>query len=129
LNVGPMPDGRIEARQAQVLKEVGEWLAKYGESIYGTRGGPFKPGEYGASTRRDKSIFVHVLKWGDGALRLPPIPAKIVQGRLLKGRRTMVRQTDSGIEISVPPAERKAVDTVIELTLSSDTLKLSAHDD
>ena len=41
-NVGPMPDGRIEPRQVDRLKEMGDWLRKYGESIYGTRGGPFK---------------------------------------------------------------------------------------
>ena len=44
LNVGPMPDGRIEPRQVERLKEIGQWLAKYGESIYGTRGGPFQRG-------------------------------------------------------------------------------------
>ncbi len=43
LDVGPMPDGRIEPRQVAVLKQVGAWLDKNGESIYGTRGGPWKP--------------------------------------------------------------------------------------
>ncbi|MFH1999701.1 MAG: alpha-L-fucosidase, partial [Planctomycetota bacterium] len=46
-NVGPMPDGRIESRQKDRLKEIGTWLAKYGTSIYGTRGGPFYPGSWG----------------------------------------------------------------------------------
>ena len=41
LNVGPMPDGRIEPRQVEVLKQIGEWMGKYGQTIYGTRGGPF----------------------------------------------------------------------------------------
>jgi len=39
LNVGPMADGRIEPRQVDRLKEMGEWLDKYGKGIYGTRGG------------------------------------------------------------------------------------------
>jgi len=43
LNVGPMPTGEIEPRQVARLKEIGAWLARYGESIYGTRGGPFPP--------------------------------------------------------------------------------------
>ena len=47
LNVGPMPDGRFEPRQVERLKEIGRWLAQYGESIYGTRGGPFRRGELG----------------------------------------------------------------------------------
>ena len=42
LNTGPMPDGPIEPRQAERFREIGHWLAKYGESIYGTRGGPFR---------------------------------------------------------------------------------------
>jgi len=124
LNVGPMPDGRIEPRQAQVLKEVGEWLGKYGESIYGTRGGPFKPGEYGASTRRGKTIFVHVLKWPDGSLRLPPIPAKIVEGRLLRGDKVEIRQTVDSIEIAVPAIKRETTDTVIALKLRSNAMNL-----
>ena len=45
-NVGPMMDGRIEARQVSRLKEMGAWLTKNGESIYGTKGGPYIPNKY-----------------------------------------------------------------------------------
>ena len=34
LNVGPMPDGRIEPRQVSHLEEMGKWLDRYGASIY-----------------------------------------------------------------------------------------------
>ena len=57
---------------------MGAWLAKYGESIYGTRGGPFKPGDYGVSTRKGNTIYLHILEWPDDALKLPAIPAKVV---------------------------------------------------
>ena len=53
LNVGPMPSGEIAPEQVGRLKEMGAWLAKYGESIYGTRGGPFKPG--GSASRPAKA--------------------------------------------------------------------------
>jgi alpha-L-fucosidase len=49
-NVGPMPDGRIEPRQVERLMEMGRWLDQYGARIYATRGGPFKPGRWGAAT-------------------------------------------------------------------------------
>jgi alpha-L-fucosidase len=101
LDVGPMPDGRIEPRQVQVLKQVGAWMKINGESIYGTRGGPFKPADFGASTRRDKTIYVHVLKWPNGPLMLPKIPAKIVSAKLLKGGNAEAKQTENRIEISV----------------------------
>ena len=63
LNVGPMPDGRIEPRQVKRLEEMGEWLKKYGETIYGTRGGPWKPGKSLASTRKGNTIYLHLLDW------------------------------------------------------------------
>ena len=33
------------------LKEIGAWLAKNGESIYGTRGGPVTPRPWGVTTQ------------------------------------------------------------------------------
>ena len=60
LNVGPMPSGEIAPEQVGRLQEMGAWLAKYGESIYGTRGGPFRPGRFGVSTRKGRTIYLHV---------------------------------------------------------------------
>ena len=117
LNVGPMPDGRIEPRQVDVLKGVGAWLAGRGESIYGTRGGPFKPGRYGASTRRGNRIYLHVFAWTGPSLRLPPIPAKVVGSRILGGGAATVRQTEAGFEVFAPEEGRHSADTVIVLEL------------
>ena len=39
LNIGPKPDGSIEPAHGQRLKEIGDFLSKYGESIYNTLGG------------------------------------------------------------------------------------------
>ena len=78
LNVGPEPTGEIAPEQANRLKEMGDWLAKYGESIYGTRGGPYMPGSNVTSTRSGNFVYLHILKWPEtGDLRLPALPAKI----------------------------------------------------
>ena len=58
-----MPDGRIEPRQVERLKEMGAWLDQYGEGVYGTRGGPFKPGPWGAATCKGDQIYLFVMKW------------------------------------------------------------------
>jgi alpha-L-fucosidase len=118
LNVGPRPDGVIDPPQAERLREVGDWLAANGESIYRTRGGPFLPGPYGVSTYRDQKIYVHVLDWnGAGTLRLPPIPAKVLHASLLGGGDAGATETEQGIEISVPPGEKRDIDTVVVLEL------------
>jgi alpha-L-fucosidase len=115
LNVGPRPDGTIDPPQAQRLREIGAWLGQYGASIYGTRGGPFLPGDYGVSTHRGKTIYVHVLKWPEGRLTLPAIAPRIVRASTLTGATATFTQNESGIEISVPPAGRNDVDTIIVL--------------
>jgi alpha-L-fucosidase len=119
LNVGPRPDGQIDPPQVQRLKEIGEWLGKYGESIYATRGGPFLPGDYGASTHHDKTIYVHVLKWTGDKLVLPAIPAKIISASAMTGGKSSFTQSEQGIEISLPPADRSEIDTLIALQLDS----------
>lgn len=119
LNVGPRPDGQIDPAQAARLREIGAWLGTYGESIYATRGGPFLPGEYGASTHRGKTIYLHVMKWPDGNLMLPAIAARVVRASVLTGGTASVAQTGRGIEIGLPPAQRDGMDTVIALQLDA----------
>jgi alpha-L-fucosidase len=128
LNVGPMPNGQIAPEQADRLKELGGWLANYGQSIYGTRGGPFKPGSYGASTRKGKTIFLHL--WGGTrrSLKLPPIPAKVVRSRVLTGGNAEVRQTETGLEILVGQSDQAPLDTIIALELDRPALGLAAVD-
>jgi alpha-L-fucosidase len=117
LNVGPMPTGEIEPRQVEVLKGVGAWLAKCGESIYGTRGGPFNPDRYGACTRKANTLFLHIFDWCDDPLKFPAIPAKVVRSRVLTGGLATVRQTDAGLEVSVPESDRHPADTVVAIDL------------
>jgi alpha-L-fucosidase len=126
LDVGPMPDGRIEPRQVEVLKQIGVWLKENGDSIYGTRAGPWKPTPSITSTRKGKTIYVHILKWPDGLVKLPNISAKIVRAKLLKGGKAQAKQTESGIEIFVAPEKREANDTVVVLKLTSDALRIPA---
>lgn len=117
LNVGPRPDGLIDPPQEKRLREVGEWLNKYGESIYGTRGGPFLPGDYGASTHKGKTIYLHILQWPGEKLTLPAIPAKIVRATALTGGEVTFTQTENSVEVSVPSANRSDMDTVVALEL------------
>ena len=118
LNVAPTAEGVFEPRQLARLEEMGDWLDNYGESIYATRGGPFKPGSWGASTHKDNTIYVHVVNWPEGAITtLPPIPHKIVASAVMTGGAAHVNQTGEAIEISVAKADRGEFDTIVVLEL------------
>ncbi len=116
-NVGPMPDGRIEPRQVERLREMGQWLRQYGESIYETRGGPFRRRPWGTATSKGNTIYVHILDPKAEAVVLPPIAKKVLQSRVLTGGTATVDQTDQRIEISVPEADRQEIDTIVVLEL------------
>jgi alpha-L-fucosidase len=119
-NVGPMPDGRIEPRQVERLKEMGDWLDKYGETIYGTRGGPFKPGPFGASTYKGRTVYLHILDWSGDDVELPPISARVVECRLLTGGQCAFAQTTEGVRLSIPEEHRQTIDTLVALRLDRD---------
>jgi alpha-L-fucosidase len=126
LNVGPRPDGVIDPPQAQRLKEIGDWLARNGQSIYSTRGGPFLPGAYGVSTHHDKRIYLHILKKaGDGKFTLPALPVKIIRASVLGGADVTLSQNEQHIELSVPVASQNDLDTIVvlELAQSANDLK------
>lgn len=40
LNIGPMSDGSIPPESIRIFKEIGTWMKKNGEAIYGTRANP-----------------------------------------------------------------------------------------
>lgn len=68
LGVAAGPEGTIAPEAKTRLTEMGRWLARNGESIYGTRGGPILPGEWGASTNKEGKIYLHYLASGAGTL-------------------------------------------------------------
>jgi alpha-L-fucosidase len=118
LNVGPMPGGEIEPRQVQRLEELGRWTKQHSQSIYGTRGGPLKPGAWGVSTYKDRTIYLHVLDWGArDTLVLPALESKVLKASVLSGGGATVTQTDAGFEVSVPASKRQALDTVVVLQM------------
>jgi alpha-L-fucosidase len=117
LNVGPMPTGEIEGRQVERLKEIGAWLEKYGESIHGTRGGPFKPGAWGASTHKEERIYLHIFEWKGGKALLPLLPRNVVVSSLLSGGRSSVKRTEAALEVTVPENQRQEIDTIVVLHL------------
>jgi alpha-L-fucosidase len=126
LNVGPRPDGLIDPEQTARIKEIGDWLAKYGESIYGTRGGPWKPGQWGASTRKGNRIYVHVFKWNGDTLELPAVAAGVKAAKALTGGSVQIKQTDSGITLTLAAESQAALDTLIALDLDKPAMDLPA---
>jgi alpha-L-fucosidase len=119
LNVGPMPTGKIQPEFVSRLNETGQWLAKNGESIYGTRGGPFKPRPWGAVTQKGDRLFVHILDWQDDVLAMPASP-NVRNARLMStGGPVSIQQVSGSTLLRIPQTQRDPIDTIVMMNLSS----------
>ncbi len=119
LNIGPRPDGTIQPEAEERLRDVGRWLATYATSIYATRGGPVPPHEWGVTTQRADTVFVHVLSWPDRLLALPPLGARVVRARMLRtGAPVGVATSGAGVTLTLPEGGDEEADRVVVLTLA-----------
>jgi alpha-L-fucosidase len=104
LNIGPKPDGTIPTEEAEILREIGRWLAINGEAIYGTRpwqtfgegptqiaDGHFTDGELkGFSpadirfTTKDNAIYAFLLAWPGEHVTIKSLTAKNLSAKKIE---------------------------------------------
>ncbi len=119
LNIGPRPDGTIQPEALERLHDIGEWMKTYGTSIYDTRGGPIPPREWGVTTYRGDTVFVHVLHWTDRALAIPAFGRRVLKAAMLDGGAPVgVAQTAGSITLTLPDAPGAGPDRVVVLTVA-----------
>lgn len=80
LNVGPDARGNIPAESVRVLGEVGDWLSKNGESIYGCGGAQYAKPDWGRYTRKDNVLFAHWLYPNFGFINARGVEGDKVRG-------------------------------------------------
>lgn len=125
LNFGPEPDGTVTPEVKATYLGMGKFLKKYGESIYKTRGGPYKPGHWGGATRRGKNIYLHIIqRWPKGVIKLPALPAKVLKCKALTGGKATFKQTKDALYIKLDPKYHVIPDTIIKLTINKDAMSI-----
>ena len=130
LNVGPKPDGTIEPMQAERLQEMGKWLDKYGYTIYGTRGGPFKPTDWGVSTRKGNKIYLHILNWsGDSPkIILPDLGLEIKKCVLVNGGKIKCSKVKGGNIIEFDGKLLQPINTIVKIEVAGNAMDIKPMD-
>jgi alpha-L-fucosidase len=122
LNVAPDRNGKLSDEVSSRMREIGAWLKEYGESVYGTRGGPIQPLDnvYG-TTCNGKTVYLHILdKKEFDKIVLPAIEQKILSCETFDGKPCGYSQDDTGIKIVLPQNLPEQPDTILKLTLDSE---------
>jgi alpha-L-fucosidase len=122
LNVGPMPNGEVQPEFMERLHALGEWTQKYGDSIYGTRGGPVAPTPWGVTTQKGKTVYVHVLEPISPSLALPHLGKMVHSARMLRdGSKIDFTENSYGLLLKLPAREQDEYDQVIALEFGTGT--------
>lgn len=79
LNIGPDANGNIPEPQVRRLEEIGAWMKKNGESIYGCGKADLPKPEWGYYTKKGNVVYAHVFEPPIGPLALPGISSQDVE--------------------------------------------------
>lgn len=115
LNVGPMPNGRIQERHSNSLLSMGNWLKKNGHTVYGTRQGPVPPSDEMISTQKGDEIYLHVLDEKRTSYLIPGFRGKIDKMTFASGQKVKYKVNEFGLAFSIPEQERDSIDTIITM--------------
>lgn len=117
LNIGPQPDGELPATALERLKGMGEWMNKYGETIYGTTAGDVSTRPWGVTTRKGDKQYVHIMSLDDTALFLP-VTGKVKKAVVFDSRKPVsFKQTKDGLLLDLGQKPQD-VDYIVELTMA-----------
>jgi alpha-L-fucosidase len=118
LNVGPTSEGVIPEPAVAILGDVGVWMGKYGNSIYGSSASPLDaPPAWGRITKKDKTVYLHVFDWpADGKISVKGLPGSAkkvyVVGDSDKSS-LKFENSDGSLTITLPGSAPDAIDSVI----------------
>jgi alpha-L-fucosidase len=86
LNVGPTAEGVVPEPSVERLREMGAWLAKNGEAIYGTSASPFLRYSFdGRATVRGSRMYLHVFAWPAEGIRVGGLLTPVRAAAFLDG--------------------------------------------
>jgi len=118
LNVGPMPNGKIQPEHIKSLAEMGSWLKENGETIYGTKAGVVPPSEDMVSTQKGKKLYLHLLTDNKNLFFVPNFNGPIKSVVLYKNKQKIQFKKDGyGLLLKVPEKDLDTIDTIVEITL------------
>lgn len=122
LNIGPQPDGILPAAAVERLKGIGEWMKQYGETIYGTSASPFGNRDWGTSTQKGNTLYVHITdpSKADSVL----LPYSGLSGRKIKNARTFtdnkrikITKEKEGYKIHPGKIDEETIDYIVVLEI------------
>lgn len=123
MNVGPMGNGKWDARDVEVFRGIGKWLKVNGESIYGTQRTNLPIQPWGVTTLKGDTLYAHVYHWpSNGKLVIGGLRSDIKKGWCIANKKVSVkynRLNADDYELTLPAKAPDSMNTVIALVLGN----------
>ncbi len=84
LNIGPKPNGEIPEKEISLLDEIGRWMEKNSNSIYGCSKSDYEKPEWGRYTQKGNMLYAHIFEENIGPINIKGMAGKIKKARLLE---------------------------------------------
>jgi len=90
LNVSPDARGQVPAEARRILGEIGGWLDRNGDAIYGATAAPHPKPEWGRFTQRGNNLYAHLFEEVIGHICLPAMRGRVRHASLLASGAEMI---------------------------------------
>jgi len=122
LNVGPTAEGLIPQASVDRLREIGKWMDKNDESIYGTAASPLGKLPWGRCTAKPGKLYLHIFDWPtNGKLEVPGLRNKVKKAYFLADKKRtnllVTREDEDRVIITLPLKALDIIDTVVVLKI------------
>jgi alpha-L-fucosidase len=117
LNVGPTARGELDDEALDRLRQIGTWMRRHSESIYGCGPAPYPPPPDCRYTMKGNRLFLHIFSWPFGHLHLSGLATRVEFARFLHDGSEVERE-------EVDPAQRASTVQMAGLPAGTLTLRL-----
>ncbi len=118
LNVGPMPNGKIQEEHIESLKKIGKWVKQNGQTIYNTKRGPISPSDEIASTQNGNIVYIHLLDNNKSEYYIEGFKSKFKNiSYLNSNKKVSYKKTKTGLHLILDKKEINSIDTILIMEL------------
>ena len=118
LNVGPMPNGKIQEEHIESLKKIGKWVKQNGQTIYNTKRGPISPSDEIASTQNGNIVYIHLLDYNKSEYYIEGFKSKFKKiSYLNSNKKVSYKKTKTGLHLILDKKEINSIDTILKMEL------------
>ena len=118
LNVGPMPNGKIQEEHIESLKKIGKWVKQNGQTIYNTKRGPISPSDEIASTQNGNIVYIHLLDNKKSEYYIEGFKLKFKKISYLESdKKVSYKKSKTGLNLIIDRKEINSIDTILKMEL------------